>query len=328
MDDTVLAFTNLAGDRGFAFVEARPIVNRDRKNRIINVTIELQEGPKVFVERIDIAGNVRTLDSVIRREFRLVEGDAFNAAKLRRSRQRIQNLGYFGKVEVNTIPGAASDKTIIQVDVEEQSTGEVNLGFGFSTSEGGLFDAGITERNFLGRGQNIRAKFTLSQRSQNFDLGFTEPYFLDKDISAGVDLFKQERDNSDESSFTSKRIGVRFRLGYEINEEWRQHLRYVVRRDEIVEVDDDASFFIRQQEGKSTTSMIGQDLTLDLRNSQIDPTSGYLSRISTDIAGLGGDAKYFGRDWKIRITIKSQPIGLSTWLEKLAIWSTLAKTFE
>ena len=292
VDDTVLALTNLAGDRGFAFVEARPIVNRDREKRIVNVTFELQEGPRVFVERIDISGNVRTLDSVIRREFRLVEGDAFNAAKLRRSRQRVQNLGYFGKVEVNTIPSAARDKTIIQVDVEEQSTGEVNLGLGFSTSEGGLLDAGITERNFLGRGQHIRAKFTLSQRSQNFDVSFTEPYFLDKDVSAGVDLFKQERDNSDESSFTSKRIGVGFRLGYEINEEWRQHLRYLVRSDEIVEVDDDASFFIRQQEGKSTTSMIGQDLTLDLRNSQIDPTSGYLARISTDIAGLGGDAKY------------------------------------
>ena len=292
VDDTVLALTNLAGDRGFAFVEVRPIVDRDRENRIINVTFELQEGPKVFVERIDIAGNVRTLDSVIRREFRLVEGDAFNAAKLRRSRQRIQNLGYFGKVEVNNIAGSESDKTIIEVDLQEQSTGEVSLGFGFSTAEGGLVDAGITERNFLGRGQKIKAKFTLSQRSQNVDLGFTEPYFFDRDISAGVDLFKQERDNSDESSFTSKRLGVGFRLGYEINEEWRQRLRYIVRKDEIAEVDDGASFFIRQQEGKSTTSMIGQDLTLDLRNSKIDPTSGYLSRISTDIAGLGGAAKY------------------------------------
>jgi outer membrane protein insertion porin family len=166
----------------------------------------------------------------------LIEGDAFNAAKVRRSRQRIQNLGYFGKVEINNLPGSDPDKTVIQVDLEEQSTGELNLGFGFSTSEGGLIDAGITERNFLGRGQDIRAKFTLSQRSQNFDLGFSDPYFLDRNMMGGVDLFKIERDNSEESSFTSKRAGVGLRLGYEINEKWRQTLRYVIRRDEIVDV--------------------------------------------------------------------------------------------
>lgn len=292
VDDAVLALTNFAGDRGFAFVEARPVVNRDREKQIIDVTFELQEGPKVFVERINISGNVRTLDSVIRREFRLIEGDAFNAAKLRRSRQRIQNLGYFGKVEINNLPGSDTDKTVIQVDLEEQSTGELNLGFGFSTTEGGLIDVGITERNFLGRGQDLRAKFTLSQRSQNFDVGFTEPYFLDKNISAGVDLFKTERDNSDESSFTSKRMGVGLRIGYEINEKWRQTLRYVVRRDEIADVDTDASSFIRDQEGKTTTSLIGQDLTLDLRNSRQAPTDGVLFRLNTDLAGLGGDAQY------------------------------------
>lgn len=292
VDDTVLVLTNFAGDRGFAFVEARPVVKRDREKTLIDVTFEIQDGPKVFVERIDISGNVRTLDSVIRREFRLVEGDAFNAARLRRSRQRVQNLGYFGKVEVNNLPGSDADKTVIQVDLEEQSTGELNLGFGFSSTEGGLIDAGITERNFLGKGQNLKAKFTLSQRSQNFDLGFTEPYFLDKDLSAGIDLFKTERDNSDESSFTSKRTGAGLRLGYEINEEWRQTLRYIVRRDEISEVDTDASFFIRQQEGKATTSLVGQELTLDLLNSRQSPTDGVLVKLDTDIAGLGGDAQY------------------------------------
>ena len=292
VDDAVIALTDFAGDRGFAFVEARPVVNRDREKKIIDVTFDLQEGPKVFVERINISGNVRTLDSVIRREFRLVEGDAFNAAKLRRSRQRIQNLGYFGKVEINNLPGSGTDKTVIQLDLEEQSTGELNLGFGFSTTEGALIDAGITERNFLGRGQDVRAKFTLSQRSQNFDLGFTEPYFLRKNISAGVDLFKTERDNTDESSFTGRRTGAGLRLGYEINEEWRQTLRYVLRRDEISDVDTDASFFIRNQEGKSTTSLIGQDLTLDLLNSRQAPTDGVLFRLNTDLAGLGGDAQY------------------------------------
>jgi len=293
VDDIVLALTNFAGDRGFAFVEARPVVDRSRENKTISVIFELQEGPKVFVERIDINGNVRTLDSVIRREFRLIEGDAFNAAKLRRSRQRIQNLGYFGKVDVSNRPGSSSDKTVIQVELEEQSTGEISFGLGFSSTEGGLVDAGITERNFLGKGQDVRAKFTLSQRTQNFDLGFTEPYFLDKNLSAGVDLFKLERDNSDESSFTSKRLGVGFRLGYEINEQWSQTLRYLVRRDEITDVSSDAAAFIRQQDGDTITSLVGQDLVLDMRNSKLSPTDGFLVRGTTDIAGIGGDARYF-----------------------------------
>lgn len=292
VDDAVLALTSFAGDKGFAFVEARPVVNRKRETRTIDITFELQEGPKVFVERIDINGNVRTLDKVVRREFRLVEGDAFNAAKLRRSRQRIQNLGYFGKVEINNLPGSDADKTVIQVDLEEQSTGELSLGIGFSTTEGGLLNAGITERNFLGRGQDLRADFTLSQRTQNFDVGFTEPYFLDKDVSAGIDLFRTERDNTDESSFTSKRFGFGLRLGYEINEEWSQGLRYLLRRDEIDEVDSDASLFIRQQEGKATTSLIGQDLILDLRNNKQAPTDGFLMKLTTDFSGLGGDTRY------------------------------------
>ena len=292
IDDILLSLTNYAGDRGFAFVEARPVVNRDRKKKTISVTFELQEAPKVFVERINIMGNVRTLDSVIRREFRLVEGDAFNAAKLRRSRQRIQNLGYFGKVDFSKRKGSDNSKTVIDVKVEEQSTGEINLGLGFSSTEGGLVNAGITERNFLGKGQDVRAKFTLSQRTQNFDLGFTEPYFLNKDLSAGIDLFKSESDNTDESSFTSNRLGIGLRLGYEINEQWSQSLRYLVRRDQITEVASDGSVFIRQQDGDTVTSLVGQDIVLDTRNSKFSPTDGFVARASTDIAGLGGDAKY------------------------------------
>lgn len=292
VDDAVLALTNFAGERGFAFVEARPIVNRDREARTVDITFELQEGPRVFVERIDIRGNVRTLDSVIRREFRLVEGDAFNAAKLRRSRQRIQNLGYFAKVEVSNVPGSEADKTVVQVDLEEQSTGELSLGFGFSTTEGGLIDIGLKERNFLGRGQDIRAGFAISQRSQNFDVSFTEPYFLDKDMSAGVDLFRSARDNLDESSYRSKRVGAGLRLGYEITEYWNQRLRYLLRRDEVDDVDGDASIFIRQQEGRALTSLIGQDLTYDVRNNKQEPTDGFVSKLTTDFAGLGGSNRF------------------------------------
>ncbi len=293
VDDAVLKLTNLAGERGFAFVEARPIVRRNREARTVDITFELQEGARVFVERINIRGNVRTLDKVVRREFRLVEGDAFNAAKLRRSRQRILNLGFFSKVEVNTLPGSKPDRTVIEVEVEEQSTGELSLGLGFSTTEGGLIDFGLRERNFLGRGQDVRLKFALSQRTQQFDVGFTEPYFLDKDLSAGVDAFRTRRDNSDESSFTSDRVGFGLRFGYEINEDWGQRLRYLLRREDINDVDSDASRFVKEQEGVSLTSLIGQDIIYDVRNSRIQPTEGFMARLSTDIAGLGGDVRYF-----------------------------------
>ena len=150
----------------------------------------MQEGPRVYVERIDINGNVRTLDKVIRREFRLVEGDAFNTSKMQRSKDRIKNLGFFKKVEVTNSPGSAPDRTVITVEVEEQSTGELSLGVGFSTSDGPLADISIRERNFLGRGQDFRIGTVISLRSQQVDLSFTEPYFLDKNIAAGIDLFE------------------------------------------------------------------------------------------------------------------------------------------
>jgi len=293
VDDSVLALTNFAGEKGFAFVEPRPIVKRDRKTKSIDIVFELQEGPRVFVERIDVRGNVRTLDKVIRREFRIVEGDAFNAAKLRRSRQRVQNLGYFSKVVVNSAPGSAPDKSVVEVELEEQSTGEISLGVGFSSSNGGLVEAGLSERNFLGRGQTIKVKFSLSQRTQNYDLGFTEPYFLDKNVSAGVDLFRTQTDNTDESSFTSERFGGGLRFGYEINEDWRQRVRYLARREKITDVDTDASRFIQDQEGTAITSLVGQDLTLDTRNSRRAPTEGYVVKLTTDFAGLAGDVRFF-----------------------------------
>src|SRR5205807_10653019 len=148
------------------------------------------EGPQVYVDRIDIVGNVRTLDKVIRREFRLVEGDAYNTSKMTRSKERIKNLGFFKKVEVTNNPGSAPDRTVITVEVEEQSTGELSLGIGFSTSDGPLADISIRERNFLGRGQDVRIGTVISFRSQQVDLSFTEPYFLDKNIAAGIDIFE------------------------------------------------------------------------------------------------------------------------------------------
>jgi outer membrane protein insertion porin family len=298
VDDTVLQLTNEAGNFGYAFIEVRPRVRRDREKHTISVTFEVQEGPRVFVERIDIRGNTRTLDRVIRREFRLVEGDAFNAAKLQRSQQRIRNLGFFKKAEANKARGSTPDKTVIEVDVEEQPTGELSIGAGFSTRDGVVGEIGIRERNLLGRGQDLKAAVRISQRTQQFDLGFTEPYFLDRNIAAGVDLFNIRSSRQDESSFREDKVGGRLRASYEINEEWSHGVRLTGQYVNITDVADDASQIIRDQAGAEFESILGQTLSYDTRDSKIAPTAGFISRLSSDFAGLGGGVRYAQATWK------------------------------
>lgn len=298
VDDTVLQLTNEAGNFGYAFIEVRPKVRRDREAHTISVTFEIQEGPRVFVERIDIRGNTRTLDRVIRREFRLVEGDAFNAAKLQRSQQRIRNLGFFKKVEANKTRGSTPDKTVIEVDIEEQPTGELSIGAGFSTRDGVVGEIGVRERNLLGRGQDLKAAFRISQRTQQFDLGFTEPYFLDRNIAAGIDLFNVRSSRQDESSYREDKTGGRLRANYEFNEEWSQGVRWTGQYVDIADVDDDASQIIRDQRGAEFESIIGQTLSYDTRDSRIAPTKGLLSRMATDFAGAGGGVRYAKATWK------------------------------
>lgn len=290
VDKTVAGISNKVGDLGFAFVEVRPQVKRDRKKSTIDITFEVLEGARVYIERIDVVGNVRTLDKVIRREFNLVEGDAFSSSKLRSSRTRIQNLGYFSRVDIVNTPGSTPDKTVIKAEVAEKSTGELSLGAGFSSSSGALFDIKLRERNLLGRGQDLRASLVLAAKSQDIDFSFTEPYFLDKELSAGIDLFRTRSQTISEFDRTS--TGGGFRLGYRLTENLSHRVRYTLRQDEISDIDSGASQFIRREEGEKLVSLIGQDLTYDTRNSRIDPTGGYVLRLSNDIAGLGGDLGY------------------------------------
>src|SRR5438105_2062083 len=169
VEHSIAVLTDALGNRGYAFVEVKPEITRNRDEHTLDVVFNVREGPQVYVERIDVTGNVRTLDQVIRREFRLVEGDAFNTNKMQRSKERIKNLGFFKKIEVTNSPGSAPDRTIITAEAEEQSTGELSLGVGFSTSDGPLADVSIRERNFLGRGQDLRISTVLSFRSQQVD---------------------------------------------------------------------------------------------------------------------------------------------------------------
>ena len=280
------------GTLGYAFVEIRPRLDRAREERKIDIVFEVREGPRVFVERIDISGNVRTRDEVIRREFRLVEGDAFNSAKLRRSRQRIQDLDFFEKVSVDQVPGSEPDKAVVKVAVEEKSTGSLSIGAGFSTGAGFLGDISIRERNFLGRGQDLQASLLLGQRQQQIDLSFTEPYFLGREIAAGGDAFYVRTDRQSESSFDTTTIGADVRANYPVTEHLRQGWTYTLKQTEVNNVPNDASVYIKEAEGKETYSQVSHTLTYDRRDSRINPTEGYFGKLTTDVAGLGGTAKF------------------------------------
>jgi len=292
VEKTITALTNAVGDLQYAFVDVRPRVTRNRDEKTIDVVYEIAEGPRVFVERIDITGNIRTLDKVVRREMMLAEGDPFNTTKLRRSEQRIKDLGFFERVQVTTQEGSAPDRSVVNVEVTEQSTGEIALGAGFSTADGVLGDFSIRERNLLGRGQDLKFGATISSRRQEYDISFTEPYFLDRDLSAGFDLFRTTRDYQDEASFDENNTGFALRTGFPLTEFLRQRVYYQLQHTEIDEVPDDASVYIKQQEGARTNSLIGQELLYDRRNSRLTPTEGYYGRISTDFSGLGGTTRF------------------------------------
>jgi outer membrane protein insertion porin family len=292
VQENVEILTNELGDRQYAFVDVRPDLNKNRTERTIDLTFNISEAPPVFVERINVNGNSRTLDKVIRREMNVVEGDPFNRTKLAKSEQNIRNLNYFETVEVDVKKGSAPDKTVVDIDVQEKSTGELSIGAGFSTQDGPLADLSLRERNFLGKGQDLRFSTTIAGERTEFDVAFTEPHFLDRDIAAGFDLFHVTRDLQDESSYDQERSGAALRLGFPLSERWRQTWRYRFERNEITDVDNNASRFIREQEGVRNTSAISQRVAYDSRDSRISPTNGWMLWLDTEVAGLGGDAKY------------------------------------
>ncbi|QQG35339.1 MAG: outer membrane protein assembly factor BamA [Micavibrio aeruginosavorus] len=292
VEDTVDNITKALESHQFLFVNVRPDTVRNRENTTVSITFNITETTPVYVERIDVGGNVRTLDKVIRREFSLVEGDPFNKTKLAKSEQAIKDLGFFEAVEVSQSQGSAPDKTVVNVNVQEKSTGELSVGAGFSTADGPLADFRIRERNFLGKGQDVTLAATVAGERTEFDFSFTEPYFLDRDLSAGIDLFHITRDLQDESSYDQRRTGGALRVGYPLSEHWRQSLRYGYEMNDINNVDTDASRFIRDQEGERVTSAISQRLTYDTRDSILFPTNGMNAWLDTEWAGLGGDASY------------------------------------
>ena len=292
IDKMTNAINGRVGELGYAFVDVRSKMKRSKVAKDIDIIFEVVEGPRVFVERIDISGNVRTIDKVIRREFKVIEGDAFNSTKLKRSKQRIENLGYFEKVAIRKTQGSSPDKTVIKTEVEEQSTGTINIGAGYSSTIGVLGEFGISERNFLGKGQKLALKTTLATTKSQIDLSFTEPYFLDRELSAGFDVFHTKQDFQNESSFDLQRSGLGLRTGYPITDDLSQSWKYLVRRSKTESVPSSASTLIKAAEGTETLSEITHAINYNQLDSSVNPTDGYFIGLTTNLAGAGGSQKH------------------------------------
>lgn len=298
VEKSVTALTDELGKKGFAFVDVEPEMTKDTAAGEIALTFHVKEGERIFVDRINITGNTRTYDKVIRREFRIDEGDALNVSKIKDSRRNVENLDYFSKVNIETMP-KDDNKADINVDVEEKSTGYFNVGVGYSTVNGALVRTGVTENNFRGLGQRLGLDIGVSQRSQEYDVSFTEPYFLNRRLRAGFDLFRTEQDYQDEGSYDSESTGGRLRLGWNYTDDLSQQFRYTLRQDKISNVDSEASYYIKEEAGKYNDSSVGQTIVYDKRDSAFNPKEGYFISFGNDVSGLGGDEKYLKFDAKL-----------------------------
>ncbi len=282
----------LVHDRGYAFVDVKPRVSRDTKKHIVDLTFDVGEGPRVYVERINIVGNTRTEDKVIRREFQLAEGDPYSAEAVRRTKTRLTDLGYFQTVDIATNPGDAPDKAILQTTIAEKATGELSLGGGYSTDAGALVDIGLAEKNLIGTGINASINGVLAQRRSSINSSVTDPYFLDRNLVAGADLFLINTNFLGTEPYDESRAGFALRLGYAFNEHLRQTWSYSLVDRRVYNVEIGASPFILNEAGTTLLSQVSQVLTLDYRDSKIFPHSGYIVEGGTDFAGLGGDARF------------------------------------
>jgi outer membrane protein insertion porin family len=293
MDRTVERLTLTVSEQGFAFARVRPRAVREPGTRVINVTYVIDQGPRIYIERINVIGNLRTHDHVIRREFRLAEGDAYNPLLVDKAKRRLQGLGFFKAVDIKRRQGTAADRVVLDVELVEQSTGELSFGAGYSTSEGVIGDISIAERNLLGKGQFLRLRLSGSFERMQADLSFTEPRFLDRNLSAGFDLFWKDVDLSAVSAFRSRTEGGSLRLGFPLAENLWLTNSYTLSQGTIYDVDTaNASLAIQQSEGSALTSAWGTSLAYDQRNHPKNPTKGYYFQVGSDFAGLGGDVKY------------------------------------
>lgn len=316
VEDTVEQLTELAGRFGYAFADVQPRFNRNPDDLTMDITFILRQAPRVYIERVDVNGNTLTQDKVIRREFRLSEGDAFNSLGVARTTARINSLGYFQEnFEVNQVEGSAPDRIVLEANVEEQPTGELQFSAGFSSIERFILSGSIRQRNFRGRGQTIGLSLNYSQFSRSAQVSFTEPYVFDRNISAGADIYRRDFNSFNftqtgrNTTFEQATTGGSIRLGVPLTEFMSLVGSYTLNYDEISldrdlffsDIDGDGTLecdplragrFLCDALGNRLSSIVGLSLNYNTLNSRLRPTRGRQVSLSTEFAGLGGDVRY------------------------------------
>ena len=311
---SVESMTIEAAKNGYAFANVRPSGGRDFSRRIINLAFVVEEGARAYIERINIIGNTRTRDYVIRREFDIGEGDPYNRALIDRAERRLKNLNYFKTVKVATEPGSAPDRVVVDVNVEEKPTGEFSISGGYSTTEGFISSISIADRNLMGRGQFAKASVSYGQYSKGFDLSFVEPYLLGYRMAGGVDLYARQNLATTYVSYDSTTVGANLRLGFALTEELAFQPHYSIYRQEInlspefncypanYPTCHPAALPIRLElaNGPVLVSAVGYTLSYNTLDNVNSPTSGLYASITQDLAGVGGDVNFIRTTGQIR----------------------------
>ncbi|MEK6760220.1 MAG: outer membrane protein assembly factor BamA [Deltaproteobacteria bacterium] len=308
------AVTEVYGDKGYAYAEIKPVTDLDTVNKTIDITLDIKKNELAYIERIDITGNLKTRDKVIRREIELGEGDLFSTSSMKRSRNNLRRLGYFEDVRVKQAQGSAGDKIKLDVDVKERPTGSLSLGFGYSSVDKLIGTASISQANFMGTGLKLDLSGTMSASSSKYVLGFTEPWLFDKPISAGFDLYKTERQYPD---FTLRKNGFDVRLGFPITNRYtRGYVTYRLEDVHIYDVAEVAAAYIKDQQGTSTESSIKGQIKRDTRDDAFFPSEGSVENLSVEFAGgpIGGSTyfvkyeadavKYFPGPWETTFSVR------------------------
>jgi len=298
IDNSIKKITDITSQMGYAFVDVSPRIKKFGDNQV-EITFEIQQGTKIFIDRINITGNIKTNDSVIRRELQFVEGDAYNLSKIKESERRIKGTGLFDNIEIKLDEMVGTNKTKVDVSVAERSTGQFTVGAGFSSLDGALGNIGIKESNLFGEAKELGLNLGLSTRRSEIDLSYTDPYFLNRDLAAGIDIFNVRRNQKTYSGYKHNIIGFKLRSGFEIIDNLRYFSSYTLKRDKIHDIDNNTSLYIQEQEGKRVTSVIGQAIQYDKLNDRINPTDGYRVRLDFDYFGLVGDSEHILTELKI-----------------------------
>ena len=287
--ESLTGIIDVYGAIGRASVDVNPNIVQDLSARTINITFEISEGPEVFVERINIAGNTRSEEKILRREIPMAEGDLFTTQKLARAKQKLTNLNYFDEVTATTIPGSAKDKIVVNINVTEKPTGLFSIGGGYSSQDGILGTLNLSQRNFLGRGWEVFLRLSGGANVQQGTVGFTEPWLFDRPLAAGFDLFNNRRIFTD---YTVNSLGGDVRVGHPVGDYARWNALYRVSQDKISDVAGNASQNLLDQQGTHLTSLVGVGLGRDTRDNMFETTRGTNSSIGMDVAGIG-----FGEQW-------------------------------